>query len=641
MAEEEYQRFEQADLSGGLNNSIDAAKLDSKYMIVMENLYFDPVSRSIKRRAGFGKFITTQPDTVHRAWAMGRFYTSNSAFLLLAEGSDGQSFPVTIPTQVHYYNPSTHAWNALRNATRDPDVGFCSMQGRMMIAPHKAALYWKPGFNATTYTLGMDQPSGCSVALAAGTGLSNGIYKYVVGRYSTAGYEGLPTTDGNLTVTVTAGSGHRVLVTLPAPSGQVVRHRVYRTAADLAVYYLVTETSGTSYTDSMPDSTLQTQAECDSWAHSPAPSLRRILVHKRRAFGLGGETFTRAQVPLGVWLGPVEGDHSSLLFSEVEKPYAWPPENYLEFDPDDGDQGREVASFADRIFFFKHQSFYVVNYSLVPLDGSIERYMPGILGRTVVVVPARRGLPMGAMIWLGSDKRVYLHDGFKYEPISYPIQTSLDAITEAKLLEACAEYDSKRSAYLLTVDTNADNKNDVTFLFQLDTGGWTKYLYGFDTLLRLPGDQDQGEVLGASKPGVNGSLVYELETGTSDDGTSFSCTLQTPMLNMGQSMLQKQLRKMWAELKCGSADQLLVSVLGERAVTTPDATVTLIGTGLTGQFETRSLSTVPRNHFRLKFLTNSTVFHLLRYGFEYVTRRVSDPGYSIQGGIGGGEEAET
>jgi len=631
MAEEEYSLTMQEDISGGLDLSSDPSKVPPHRMIVMNNFYYDPVKKAIVKRSGFTKWVATAADSNDRVKSLVRFYSTDKARLWA--GYDDQ---IAGNGRLKFWDTSSNSWYEPGGVTHSGSAfNFAAIDDMLVIAAggtNDGLSYWSAVYGSTGdyHTLGTDVMSGPTLALTSGASdMADGVYNYAFAYANSAlGHEGRATGRGAAGIEITAGSLRRVLITLPAaPGGQWDYMTIYRTQADGIIYYeLAKQAYATPFVDHFGDDTLT--GECESWDNYPVPSpILRVMAHKSRIFALSG-------IDGG---GGSRTSHSTLYFSKPLQPYAFPQQNYIQFDRRDNDPALEVAVFAGRVFVFKRPSFGVLTYNIDPLDGSVEYLKPGTAAAdTVVVTGALPGAPVGAMIWLGSDNRVYLHNGATFQSISEGIQVDLDGLSETAQAAAKGMWQPDRRWYILSIDTDADGENDTTYVFGLESRTWSKFDYGMAAMALFDGPGDTSEVVGASKAGDTDGSVYQLQTGTTDGGSAIAASLVTPMLAFGAPGHDKQLRSVFNEFLCESGKNVTLNIYRHRE-TTAAQTITLTGDGSLGQAEVESVNIDPSKSYRLQWLANSpTVFELFRYGIERIVRRLGLRSGSVAGGVGPG-----
>jgi hypothetical protein len=114
---------------------------------------------------------------------------------------------------------------------------------------------------------------------------------------------------------------------------------------------------------------------------------------------------------------------STLVFSDIGNPRAWPAANVVQFDPNDGDSITGLGTIGPYLLVFKRRKTWVVT----DLDTGANRRLSGdtgcAAGRSIVETPL-------GTFFLTQDKGVYLTNGSSLEPMSDVIRPTLDGIVE-------------------------------------------------------------------------------------------------------------------------------------------------------------------------------------------------------------------
>jgi hypothetical protein len=629
----------QDDLSGGLNNSSDPTKLDARFAIVMDNLYYDPVKRVIKKRNGYASWVTTAVDTNDRGKAIFRFYRTDEPDLLIAGVYNDVQQPPNggDEGQVYYYDTVAADWQQITGDDRiasNGDYHFAQMNDMLIIANGETlnrACWFINDASDRMFQLGISKPptnpTGPNSALPGGN-LSVGTYKikwtYMVDTSSYPFMEGYPSPQTiELACNTTNDAIRLQAIPTTVPSYQETHIGIYRTIANGSYYYLdkklaigATSTRLTQSDDDLQESTL-----LDSWQNYASPCAKFPAVHKDRLF-LGRGTHKRWYRVNSQWI--ITGHNSRLYWSEAGMAHAWPLLNYLDFAPNDGEEIRGIHSFAGRMFVFKESKHYVMSFSDDPLNAYIEKYEPGLLAeRSVASCSPNMNFPHGAMLWLARDKRIWLHDGTKAVPASWNIQSELDAITLDKLSYAAAVFYPVENWYIISVNEGvAEGSNDIAYVFDMNVGAWYKNdNFGFGGFTYLGGAGDNTELIGHSLNDTSAFDIYTLMTGTTDSSDAIVPTFESPLLAFGDSTVEKELRRVFVEGAFQNGAAVTCNIYKNRE-TSSDETFTITGVGGAGQIESVSVDVDPANYYRLK-ITQAVAgtFELFRYGFEYVKRR--------------------
>ncbi len=623
------------DFSGGLNNSADPTKISEKFALVMDNLYFDPVKRVIKKRLGYVAWVATAVDDDDRGKVMLRFYRTDDVDLLVAGYMDATP-PNGNEGKLFYYKVASNDWEEIVGTDRPNDNGdyhLAQMNDMLIIANGEAddqPCWFINDASNRAFRLGLSVHPiyGTPNTALPGGNLSPGTYKvkmtFMVDTTDVPEMEGYPNPKVIELVCNTTNDKLKITVPTAVPTYQETHIGIYRTIAGGAYYYLdkkVVIGASSSVDLTRSDSDLQDNVLLDSWSNYAAPNAKYPAVHKERLF-FGRGKHKRWNQSDSSWI--LTGNNSRLYWTREGMAHAWPLLNYIDFSPDDGEEIRGVHSFAGRIFVFKETKHYVVTYTDDPLNAYVEEYKPGLLAeRSMATCSPNQKFPNGALIWLARDRRVWLHDGARAGPISWNIQSSLDGVTLAKLAYAAGVFYPTKNWYIISVnETSAEGINDVSYILDMNVGAWYKYEnFGFAGFSFFGGFGDNNELVGFSGNATDGFDTYTLFTGTNDDGTAIGCTFESPLLAFGDPSGEKQLRYALVEGAFENGQDVSGTIYRNR-LSTAEESFTISGVGGSGQIEALSIKLDPANYYRLKLTQAvSGTFELFRYGFEYIKRR--------------------
>ncbi len=79
----------------------------------------------------------------------------------------------------------------------------------------------------------------------------------------------------------------------------------------------------------------------------------------------------------------------------------------------------------------------------------------------------------GSVVWLGYDG-FYRYDGKTVQNISTPIQSTVDGLNRARLVQATARFDPESAEYRCWVPESGAIENTLCLLFDVATGGWRR-----------------------------------------------------------------------------------------------------------------------------------------------------------------------
>jgi hypothetical protein len=365
------------------------------------------------------------------------------------------------------------------------------------------------------------------VLTAGAAGNPNGTYSYAVKFVSALGVEGdILRYSGTATVSST-----KILLTgIPlAPAGQdcSARH-LYRIADGGAAYFLVASISDnltTSYLDNLADSDLGPQMLNQSFPNSPLPPCRYWLAHAARVYAAGCFATT----------GPVTGSPNVLFVSDILDPTT----ARLSTDPTAVDQGGRfplespaagtitgLADHGNMPIVFTGGSLHVFTGSQ-PSDFRLDPLSAhGCCAHRSICSTQEE------LFWLASDGvwswRIEGYVEFaatqrSYVRVSEKIRDRIDAIPASGLAKASGVYSDSRY-WLATPDQNLVYDLPLDAWYEDDGNTWTQLAASVFTSDSRP------RIYGAKR---GTAQVWQLDTGTTDNGSAIGCRVQTADLDAG------------------------------------------------------------------------------------------------------------
>lgn len=208
---------------------------------------------------------------------------------------------------------------------------------------------------------------------------------------------------------------------------------------------------------------------------------------------------------------------SRLHWSNVLDAETWDAADFIDFDPDDGQEITALAQFGEELVIFK-------NYSVQLLAGkSEESFSRFVVDSELGTVSPYTVVPFGArLIFLDRDSGVWAFDGNGFELVSEKInEYLLGGMNYAYAYKASAF--TYRTKLYLSVPWGASTVNSRTFVWDQRTNAWTQYDYGAADVA-VYGDDVYGV-------GVHEKAgVQRLFNTLNDDGDAIDAYVFTPWL---------------------------------------------------------------------------------------------------------------
>ena len=407
------------DFSGGLNDGLSPAEINSDELSAIKNLY--PYRRHLKRRKGRRRIT----NSVASAAVTG---------ILALKRAPGD-------------------WTLICGLSS----GFARVQGELFVAlsgseitntmyPWEMKQYKNIGYAVRrdrTGIIRLTETTFGSAGIAAPSTAPTLADSGVAGNPDAGSYYGVVTfvnleTDNEsnpsaASAVVTTGAARKISWSaIPVSvNSQVNARRLYRTlVGQTGEYYLVTTISDnttTTYTDNALVEDLGGQA---SYRHEVPPTTEELL-------------------SLEVWrerLWAVSA--TGLYFSEEYLPECFDETSYIQIAPDDGHEMRAAKAFGDRLVWGKTNSVGFIT-GTGPSDFSVQV----LDDRNGVIAGSSLQVADGFIFWY-SGQNVFQSDGVSVRPISDPkIRTVLDSIPESYKPRVVGAVYPRLGWYLLSVPT--------------------------------------------------------------------------------------------------------------------------------------------------------------------------------------------
>lgn len=208
---------------------------------------------------------------------------------------------------------------------------------------------------------------------------------------------------------------------------------------------------------------------------------------------------------------------SRLHWSGVLDAEQWDAVDFIDFDPDDGQEITALSTFGEELVIFK-------NHSVQLLAGkSEESFSRFVVDSQLGTVSPRTVVPMDSnLVFFDRDTGVWGFDGAGFELLSEKInEYLLEGINYSLAYKASAFV--FRTKLYLSVPWGADTVNSRMFVWDQRTKAWTQYDFGVADATVL-GDDVYG--VGAG----DAAGVQQLLTGLNDDGAAVDAYVYTGWL---------------------------------------------------------------------------------------------------------------
>lgn len=250
-------------------------------------------------------------------------------------------------------------------------------------------------------------------------------------------------------------------VTLATGASNVEQIRVYRYDPDTGAYRFLKGLDKTVL--SIGDSTTYKFHDAISasnlgedlmWDNDPPPPCDIGCIYKNHAF-LSGDI----------------RHPSRLYFSKMANSYSYPQNNWIDIGGDDGDRIMAIIPLADTLLIFKRRSLY----ALVGEDSATwqVRYVTGS-----GTISKRSVISVRDSIYFLSYDGFYKTNGSSVEKISYAIDNLFIDETEDTLKNTTALHVPLVNSLYFNIYKPYAPNNGVTWIFNLDTGAWSRTTMG-------------------------------------------------------------------------------------------------------------------------------------------------------------------
>lgn len=222
---------------------------------------------------------------------------------------------------------------------------------------------------------------------------------------------------------------------------------------------------------------------------------------------------------------------SRMYFSEAGEAETWEATNWIDFQPDDGQEITAASAFGENIIVFKNHAVHLLSgtdensFTRYPLDSKIGTESPG----TVV--------PDGNVIrFFDYQSGVWEFDGASFNKIDDKINTYLlQGVNVGEHHKAVGFV--HRSKFYLSVPWGTDTFNSRTFVYDTRTKAWSEWDFGF----LGAAEKDRTPHIVSPRDAVG---VYQLNDGQTDDGTAVSAEIKTGWLSPKTLAVKHRLRRL-------------------------------------------------------------------------------------------------
>ena len=205
---------------------------------------------------------------------------------------------------------------------------------------------------------------------------------------------------------------------------------------------------------------------------------------------------------------------SRVHWSTALTPTTWPASNYIDFDPDDGQEITALATLGESLVVFKNRS---VQLLVGKSEDSFTRYkIESALGTE----SPRSIVPFGgSLFFFDANTGVWRFDGAAFVPLDEGLNRYILAGQNRANAYKAHGY-IYRNKYYLSIPWGAVTYPSRTFVFDLRTQAKTEYDYGVFASCVF------GNVLYGGGP-RDATGIYLLHNGLTDDGTAVSAYMRT------------------------------------------------------------------------------------------------------------------
>ncbi len=212
---------------------------------------------------------------------------------------------------------------------------------------------------------------------------------------------------------------------------------------------------------------------------------------------------------------------SRLHYSGALAPEAWWAEDYVDFDPDDGQEITGLMTYGEGLLVFK-------NHNIQMLTGMSEASFARqtLISNTGTVSPYSIAIVGGILLFVDRDSGVWTFNGAEFEAVSDNIRTYLLEGMNYGAMFSAAGF-SYRNKYVLSVPWGTDTHPTKSFVYDLTTKAWTEYDFGFRDAVAAR------DFIYSVAPAADLDGVFQMNTGEKDEGVEIDAEFETPWIAPG------------------------------------------------------------------------------------------------------------
>jgi hypothetical protein len=152
------------------------------------------------------------------------------------------------------------------------------------------------------------------------------------------------------------------------------------------------------------------------------------------------------------------------LTGSTPDPMSWPAENYVDLDPNDGQEGTGIGIVGSYLVVFKARKTYVIYDPITGANRQVSNQIGSVAHRSIVQTPA-------GLFFLSEDQGICRTDGQAIKPFSEEIEPDLDAVASSPTTQTQAAGTLEGQRYYLSVSMNG-TRNDHTIEYDLENKSW-------------------------------------------------------------------------------------------------------------------------------------------------------------------------
>lgn len=221
---------------------------------------------------------------------------------------------------------------------------------------------------------------------------------------------------------------------------------------------------------------------------------------------------------------------SRMYFSQAGDPETWDALDWIDFQPDDGQEITAAAAFGETIVVFKNHSMHLLSgtdpnsFTRYPVDSKIGCESPNTVvadGNVLRFFDFRSG--------------VWEFDGAGFQKIDDKINSYLlDGINVGQQHLAAAFM--WKSKYYLSVPWGTDGYNSRTFVYDTRTKAWSEWTIGVSGMAA----REQTAYVGGPK---NAQGVFSFLDSNSDNGTAIEASVKTGWISPKTPAVKYRVRR--------------------------------------------------------------------------------------------------